>query len=89
MAEFCKIRSDGSAMAAPNPLRIVIGNPLTSGIGTRAGWKSATLNSLSTTQIRSTSPTTGYRTDSTLRRCGQCMISLCLKRLMINHMKRL
>ena len=27
MAEFCKIRSDGSAMAAPNPLRIVIGNP--------------------------------------------------------------
>ena len=27
MAEFCKIRSDGSVMAAPNPLRIVIGNP--------------------------------------------------------------
>ena len=27
MAEFCKIRSDGSAMDAPNPLRIVIGNP--------------------------------------------------------------
>lgn len=27
MAEFCKIRSDGSAMAAPNPLRIAIGNP--------------------------------------------------------------
>lgn len=27
MAEFFKIRSDGSVMAAPNPLRIVIGNP--------------------------------------------------------------
>ena len=27
MAEFCKIRSGGSVMAAPNPLRIVIGNP--------------------------------------------------------------
>ena len=27
MAEFCKIRSDGSVMAAPNPLRIVISNP--------------------------------------------------------------
>ena len=27
MAEFCKIRSDGSVMAAPNPLRIVVSNP--------------------------------------------------------------
>ena len=27
MAEFCKIRSDGSVMSAPNPLRIVISNP--------------------------------------------------------------
>ena len=27
MAEFCKIRLDGSAMAAPNPLRIVVSNP--------------------------------------------------------------
>ena len=27
MAEFCKIRSDGSAMTAPNPLRIVVSNP--------------------------------------------------------------
>ena len=27
MAEFCKIRSDGSTMTAPNPLRITISNP--------------------------------------------------------------
>ena len=27
MAEFCKIKTDGSAMSAPNPLRIVISNP--------------------------------------------------------------
>ena len=27
MAEFCKIKEDGSCMRAPNPLRIVIGNP--------------------------------------------------------------
>ena len=27
MAEFCKIKADGSCMRAPNPLRIVIGNP--------------------------------------------------------------
>ena len=27
MAEFCRIRLDGSAMAAPNPLRITISNP--------------------------------------------------------------
>ena len=27
MAEFCKIRSDGSTMTAPNPLRIVVSNP--------------------------------------------------------------
>ena len=27
MAELCKIRSDGSVMAAPNPLRIVVRNP--------------------------------------------------------------
>ena len=27
MAEFCKIRSDGSVMAAPNPWRIVISKP--------------------------------------------------------------
>ena len=27
MAEFCKIKADGSTMLAPNPLRIVISNP--------------------------------------------------------------
>ena len=27
MAEFCKIKADGSTMPAPNPLRIVISNP--------------------------------------------------------------
>lgn len=27
MAEFCKIKADGSTMSAPNPLRIVISNP--------------------------------------------------------------
>ena len=27
MAEFCKIKSDGSTMTAPNPLRIVVSNP--------------------------------------------------------------
>ena len=27
MAEFCKIKFDGSVMAAPNPLRIVVSNP--------------------------------------------------------------
>ena len=27
MSDVCKIRPDGSAMAAPNPLRIVISNP--------------------------------------------------------------
>lgn len=27
MAEFCKITTDGRAMKAPNPLRIVISNP--------------------------------------------------------------
>lgn len=27
MAEFCKITSNGQAMKAPNPLRIVISNP--------------------------------------------------------------
>ena len=27
MAEFCKIKSDGRVMPAPNPLRIVVSNP--------------------------------------------------------------
>lgn len=27
MAEFCKITTDGRAMKAPNPLRIIISNP--------------------------------------------------------------
>ena len=27
MAEFCKIKADGSTMLAPTPLRIVISNP--------------------------------------------------------------
>ena len=27
MAEFCKIKTDGSTMPAPNPLRIVVSNP--------------------------------------------------------------
>ena len=27
MSEFCKITASGQAMKAPNPLRIVIGNP--------------------------------------------------------------
>lgn len=27
MAEFCKIKSDGTIQNAPNPLRIVISNP--------------------------------------------------------------
>ena len=27
MAEFCKIKADGSCMRAPNPLRITISNP--------------------------------------------------------------
>ena len=27
MAEFCKIKADGSVMAAPNPLRIIASNP--------------------------------------------------------------
>ena len=27
MAEFCKIKADGTCMRAPNPLRIVVSNP--------------------------------------------------------------
>lgn len=27
MAEFCKIKADGSTMTAPNPLRITVSNP--------------------------------------------------------------
>ena len=27
MAEFCKIKADGTCMKAPNPLRIVVSNP--------------------------------------------------------------
>ena len=27
MAEFCKIKADGTVMKAPNPLRIVVSNP--------------------------------------------------------------